>query len=633
MSAALLLKEFPLVVRAPNGIGRIRELVHYFALSGGLSERRKGDSTAAEVVEDALLKKDEYLATSNTRRGSRKHAALIDIVRTHPSHWEVTDAGNLLDLINGRAFKSTEWNTSGKPIIRIQNLNDRNAPFNYFQGEAEERHHVQDGDMLLSWSGTPGTSFGAFIWDRGDAVLNQHIFKVAIFSELLDKRYLQLAINACLDVLIGSARGGVGLKHVTKGQIEAMRIPLPSLEEQKRIVAKVDELMGLCDRLELQLTERTKLLPLLSHANHARFVEEPTEERLPSIFYPSGFVNPDDMRSTVLSLAVSGRLVKQVEEEGTGKALVESICSEDKSPKSMRLNSQAALPFNVPTTWGSAPLGLLLEPSRIISYGIIKLGVEPRTGGVPVLRCSNVRYRRIDETGMRNVEESLSDEYARTILKGGELLINIRGTLGGCAIVPMHLEGANIAREVAVVPLHPTLNPVYVLAVVSSPYFQGMIEESLRGIAYRGLNLKALREFLIPIPPIEEQRRIVKKVDELWGITNLLEQFAALRREISDQFSVDVCKVFTEKAGMGDKMKPPNLQIRTVLRQADALIDHDENTLVSLLAANQKEMSAKSLWKQSGLEIDEFYRRLKVEIANGWIVEPEPATVREVEAD
>jgi len=127
----------------------------------------------------------------------------------------------------------------------------------------------------------------------------------------------------------------------------------------------------------------------------------------------------------------------------------------------------------------------------VFSYGVIKLGPEPQQGGVFILRCSNVRFRRLDLSGIRKVTEQLSSEYGRTILQGGEVLINVRGTLGGCAVVPPSVERIHIAREVAVIPVHSEVDPAFLLNVIASPYFQDRVDENLRGIAYEGLTRSA----------------------------------------------------------------------------------------------------------------------------------------------
>lgn len=149
--------------------------------------------------------------------------------------------GSICKLQNGRAFKPSDWSESGDPIIRIQNLNDESKPFNYCNFEVDEKFHVNSGDLLFSWSGTPGTSFGAFFWQRGFGVLNQHIFKVTVDDLVISKDYLRYAINSKLHEIIEQAHGGVGLKHITKGKLEAIQIPLPPLEEQKRIAAILDK--------------------------------------------------------------------------------------------------------------------------------------------------------------------------------------------------------------------------------------------------------------------------------------------------------------------------------------------------------------------------------------------------------
>jgi len=155
--------------------------------------------------------------------------------------WASIRIGDSLDLINGRAFKPTEWTKTGTPIVRIQNLNNPDAPFNYFQGELPAKFLLDDGDLLFAWSGTPGTSFGAHIWRGGKAWLNQHIFKVQFDESQFDKRFLQLAINQNLAEYIRAAHGGAGLAHITKGRFEESELPRPEIPDQRRIVAEIEK--------------------------------------------------------------------------------------------------------------------------------------------------------------------------------------------------------------------------------------------------------------------------------------------------------------------------------------------------------------------------------------------------------
>ena len=151
--------------------------------------------------------------------------------------------GEAVELINGRAFKPTDWTVSGLPIIRIQNLNDPKAPYNHFDGSYDKKNYVEKGELLFSWSGTPRTSFGAFIWDREPGLLNQHIFRVLPKKDY-DLKFLRFALNAQLDEIISKAHGGVGLQHITKSELEKISIPYPSREQQavfSNFVARVDK--------------------------------------------------------------------------------------------------------------------------------------------------------------------------------------------------------------------------------------------------------------------------------------------------------------------------------------------------------------------------------------------------------
>lgn len=164
-----------------------------------------------------------------------------------PKGWAGASIGELCTLVNGRAFKPEEWRTTGLPIVRIQNLNNSSASFNYFAGQFSEKHHLRGGELLFAWSGTPGTSFGAHIWRDQPGVLNQHIFRVDFDPRALDKRFFMHAINQKLDELIGVAQGGVGLRHVTKGVFESTRISVAPYDEQKRVADKLDALLAQVD--------------------------------------------------------------------------------------------------------------------------------------------------------------------------------------------------------------------------------------------------------------------------------------------------------------------------------------------------------------------------------------------------
>ncbi|MBA7665050.1 hypothetical protein ES703_73116 [subsurface metagenome] len=206
------------------------------------------------TVDEAIEKSDEIIKkTKELKKGLMQELLTCGIgykkfkktkIGEIPMDWEVKKLKEIIKLINGRAFKPTEWSERGLPIVRIQNLNDPAKPFNCCNFDVPSRYIINSGALLLAWSGTPSTSFGIHKWKGDRAVLNQHIFKVVSTSHNLSTEYLVYTLNHKLDYLIRKAHGGVGLKHVTKDVVEQMLISVPSLPEQKKIagiLSTVDE--------------------------------------------------------------------------------------------------------------------------------------------------------------------------------------------------------------------------------------------------------------------------------------------------------------------------------------------------------------------------------------------------------
>ena len=170
-----------------------------------------------------------------------------------PDEWEVRSIGQVFRLINGCAFKPEDWKESGTPIIRIQNLNDPSASFNYSRVSVAERNRVEPGDLLFAWSGTTGTSFGARVWTGPSGALNQHIFKV-----LMDQRQLTLPFSLLVlqRVQVDIEKKAHGFKasfvHVKKADLVQVSLPIPPLPEQRAIaevLGDVDALLGSLEKL------------------------------------------------------------------------------------------------------------------------------------------------------------------------------------------------------------------------------------------------------------------------------------------------------------------------------------------------------------------------------------------------
>ncbi len=172
--------------------------------------------------------------------------------------------GDICELVNGATFKPSDWDGLGVPIIRIQNLNDPTKPFNYTSKTLADKFRVRPGDTLLSWSGTPGTSFGCFRWNGPEGWLNQHIFNVQLSADILPSFFIY-QVNSKLQELISKAHGGVGLQHITKGALQSVYIIVPPLPDQERIIGLLDEADGL-RKLRIRAdTATSAVIPALFH--------------------------------------------------------------------------------------------------------------------------------------------------------------------------------------------------------------------------------------------------------------------------------------------------------------------------------------------------------------------------------
>ncbi|NMG16920.1 restriction endonuclease subunit S [Aromatoleum bremense] len=178
-----------------------------------------------------------------------------------PEEWEVKTIGESLRLINGRAFRPDEWQQSGLPIIRIQNLNDTESAFNYFAGPIEERHRIEPGDLLFAWSGTTGTSFGARLWGGPTGVLNQHIFKVVPNLKNLTMSYAFLVLRKVQEQIEKQAHGfKASFVHVKKSDLVGVLLPVPpSKAEQQAIAEALSDADALIESLEQLLAKKRQI--------------------------------------------------------------------------------------------------------------------------------------------------------------------------------------------------------------------------------------------------------------------------------------------------------------------------------------------------------------------------------------
>ena len=538
MNAERLLAHYERIADAPDAIERLRRFILELAMHGKLVEQDPNDEPAVELLKKIAAEKERLVKVGEIKKQSALPlVATYEALLSVPNVWEWTRIGSAAYVEMGQSPPSEHYNRTGHGIPFFQGKADfgkRYPTARYWC--TQPKKYAAPGDILISVRAPVGPTNVASepcCIGRGLAALRSH--------NGIDRYYLLRCLEA-FEHALAALGFGTTFVAINKNQLIAFVIPLPPLAEQHRIVAKVDELMALCDRLEAARTERESTRDRLAAVSLIRLNDpdpDPVVFRNHAAFALENFAplttRTDQikaLRRTILSLAVRGKLVEQDPNDEPAAELLRRLRANTdgkarrKARDSEDINADE-VPFECPEGWMWTKVQQTLNPDREISYGVIKLGDEPKFGGIPTLRCSDVRAGFIDLLGVRKVDEAIESEYARTRLLGGDVVINIRGTLGGVALVPHALKGFNVAREVAVVPIANEISGPFVVYLMLSPYFWDHIQNNLRGIAYKGLNLGILRELPIPLPPLAEQHRIVAKVDELMALCDRLDVILA----------------------------------------------------------------------------------------------------------
>ncbi len=153
-----------------------------------------------------------------------------------PKEWQRRTLGDVGEYINGKAFKPSEWGETGRPIVRIQNLTETSKDFNYYDGEVDPKYLIKNGDVLISWS----ASLGVFLWNGGEAVLNQHIFKAIPNEKIVTREFFTYALRVVIEDMKRYTHGST-MKHIVKSDFDNTVIPIPPLDTQRKIVAILDK--------------------------------------------------------------------------------------------------------------------------------------------------------------------------------------------------------------------------------------------------------------------------------------------------------------------------------------------------------------------------------------------------------
>lgn len=534
--------KFDQFAEAPNAVAKLRELMLELAVRGKLTEQ--SDSDPNEPAWRSFASKNEKL----------KNRPLSDLPFDIPDSWLWVTL-NALGETKPRNNAPDAMAVSFVPMALIPAKFGKVAQHEVRQwNEIKKGYtHFADGDVVMAkitpcYENGKSAVIGPTTGGIGAGTTELHVFRRS--SEVIDPRFVLVYIKSRGFIERGVPRmtGSAGQKRVPHDYFANSPFPLPPPAEQKRIVAKVDELMALCDRLEAQLQERDTRHAALARAALARFAEAPTSANLDLLFHNAYAITPADLRKTILTLAVQGKLVPQDPED---EPAADAIC---------RLGLQSSIEGNeellLPTSW----VRVRFEDIAVVAGGVTlgrKLAGR-KAVSLPYLRVANVKRGELDLSVIKEISipEEEIDRYA---LRKNDLLMTEGGDwdkVGRAAIwrgeIPSCLHQNHIFRARM---RSAEISPVWFERYFNSPNGRGYFETASKQTTnLASINMRQVRGCPVPFPPLAEQHRIVAKVEEFMALVDQLEaQITASRAMAEKLMDALVAELVKSRPSVGIK--------------------------------------------------------------------------------
>lgn len=529
-------EKFDLFAGAPDAVAKMRELVLQLAMRGQLSEPQASDIPVSELLRVV----NEERAQFEPRKAAEPLAQVEDATPI-PGGWTWIHFG---EIARHNAGKTLDKGRNSGALRRY--ITTSNLYWGFFRLEGVRQMPIGDdelerctaikGDLLICEGGEAGR---AAVWPHDDQICFQNHVHRARFYAGIDPYFVQRffeRLNSTGD--IEKYRRGVGISNMSGKALASIPIPLPPLAEQKRIVAKVDELMALCDRLDAQQQERETRQAALARASLARFAEAPTPANLDFLFHKSYDIAPADLRRSILTLAVQGKLVPQDSNDDPPEISFLGL-------KPLGGGSMGAA--DVPRNWNLCSYRSL---TTLITSGSRGWKKFYSSAGAIFVRTQNIKTDKLVLDDVAFVDLPRSTEGMRTQVMKDDIMITITGAnVTKAARVEEQIPESYVSQHIALTrPRWSEVSPWLHLCFISHGSARGALEQLAYGDK-PGLNLNNIRSLVIPVPPLAEQRRIVAKVDELIAWVDALEtQLAAAHTTAAKLLAAAVAELINGKA-------------------------------------------------------------------------------------
>jgi type I restriction enzyme, S subunit len=549
MNAERLLAHYERIADAPDAIPRLRRFVLDLAVRGKLVPQNPSDEPASELLKRIAAEK-ERLVKAGKIKAPKAIGTLPDPPFSLPAAWcwsRIAEIG----LLSPRNEVAGSLQASFVPMPLISA--DYGVAHEHEMrpwGEIKKGYtHFADGDVGLAkitpcFENGKSTLFSKLTGGIGSGTTELHVVRPI----LIDPNYILIFVKSphFIETGIPKMTGTAGQKRVPLDYFAYSPFPLPPLAEQHRIVARVDELMALCDRFEAARVAREAVRDRLNAASLARLDAPNPDTFRDDAGFALGVLaaltaRADQIRQfrqTILNLAVRGKLVPQDPNDEQASELLKRIADEKaRMAKAGEIQKEKPLapidreiPFEIPPNWQWARLG------AISSY--IQRGKSPKyakSNGVPVVSQKCIQWAGLDLSVAKQITaESLVDYEGLRFLRGGDLLWNSTGTGTIGRVIRVIDPPRNLVCDGHVTVVRSlVIDPEYIRTWLRSDQVYGLIEDRASGSTNQvELTLQMAINQLVPVPSLPEQHRIVAKVDELMALCDRLQSSLATADDI-----------------------------------------------------------------------------------------------------
>lgn len=668
MDAQQFLAEFGHIANAPGGVARLREMIYQLAVTGSLTPRDEASEDAGRLLSVVGDERKCLIRAGKYKRMLKLESEPVSPPQgvTLPESWRWS---RLLDLgeINPRNEAPDDLVAAFVPMSGISQLHKAsiNAEAKPWSEIKKGYTHFANGDVVLAKI-TPCFENGkAAVVEGllGDAGIGAGTTELQIFRPIhagILPGYVYLFLRSPLFMVEGEKcmTGTAGQKRVPTGYFATRALPLPPTEEQSRIVAKVDELMALCDTLDAQQQTRRTLQNKLRQSTLQAVASSQSPHELQTAWtrladhFGQLFRAPEDVvafKGLILDLAVSGELLNSEHRHSSSgadllSAIAEKRIAWSRGSEGQEQKEALAMLKKLRTQQVSTPEATLPEHwawASLLQVSQAVVDCHNKTApyvseGIHLIRTTDIRNGRMDLSSTKKISEETYAYWARRMPpKGGDIFLTREAPMGEAAIVPDDKKVC-LGQRSMLIRLFPDLfSNRFLLYVIQSPAFQTRMIESAIGMTVKHLRVGGVEDLVVPVPPKAEQDRIVAIVDGLFSMCDHYAEQLSRKQRIATNLAASTVSTLTGIAieQAEEPMKAPQTELIAPLRLGIPPGIKAQAPLATLLARHHGEMSAKDAWQRFGGEIDAFYAQLKTEVAHGWILEPAQAEMRETPAD